>query len=52
MNELRMTKDDPRQVTPITQRRDPIINTFGTMAMNSMELIAPVYPNPTRNFFR
>jgi hypothetical protein len=47
-----MTKDDPRQVTPTTQRKAPIINTLGTMAMNSIELMAPVNPNPTRNLFR
>jgi hypothetical protein len=52
MYELRITKDEPRHVTPMIVRSDPRTNICGTMKMNSMEDIAPVNPNATRSFFR
>jgi hypothetical protein len=52
MYELRITKDEPRHVTPMIVRRDPRTKIWGTMKRNSMDEMAPVNPNAIRSFFR
>jgi hypothetical protein len=51
MYELRMTKEEPRHVTPTMVRSDPRTKICGTMKMNIIEDMAPVNPNATRSFF-
>lgn len=50
--ELRITNEEPRQVTPITTRIDPRKKILGTIRRKSIEDIAPVKPNPRSSFFR
>ena len=52
MYELRITKEEPRHVTPIIVRSDPRTKIFGTMKINIIEEMAPVNPKATRSFFR
>jgi hypothetical protein len=47
-----MTKEDPRHVTPMITKMDPIRNILGTMRRKSIEEVAPVKPNPSSSFFR
>jgi hypothetical protein len=52
MYELRITKDEPRHVTPMIASKDPRTKIDGTMKMKAIEDKAPVKPNATRSFFR
>lgn len=50
--ELRMTNEEPRQVTPMITSNGPTRKILGTTRRNNMEEVAPVNPNPRSNFFR
>lgn len=51
-NELRITKEEPRQVTPMMTKIDPTMNSLGITRRNSIEEVAPVKPKPSNNFLR
>jgi hypothetical protein len=51
-NELIITNEDPRQVTPIITKKDARRKILGTTSINIIDEIAPVNPNPRSNFFR
>lgn len=50
--ELRRTLDDPRQVTPMITSSGATRYMLGKTRMNSIDVVAPVNPNPRRNFLR
>ena len=51
-NELSITNEEPRHVTPMITKREPKRNNFGTTKMNIMDEIAPVKPNARSSFLR
>lgn len=50
--EFKMTKEEPRHVTPTTARTEPTRKISGTTNIKRAEEIPPATPKPTRNFFR
>lgn len=51
-NELRKTKDDPRQVIPMTTKIDPTTNNDGGTKMKSILVMDPMIPNEISNALR
>ena len=51
-NELRTTNEDPRQVTPITTKIEPMIYMDGAISTKSMLVAEPINPKDSSNVFR